>query len=613
VMVRPAPPEKPETGQHGDPHPSSPLLMSTIRRGHVMDRRDFIKSGAIGAAALTVGGLAPWLSPEGAFAASKMHRENGKPWKFGVMADTQWSKNADGQNPGTCAVGIINLVNAEFIAHGVKFVIQVGDLIDSETDSPNGNAGMRTMPVRAAAAQKLYDNGIGFFPLRGNHEGSLIGANELDKLYPQTRGFGPNVHGASNFSSPFASLDGCSYSFDFHNIRFVMLDQFVRADGTGFGNIATTVVDKNIIDQQPWIDSSLAGRAKNSHAFVLAHKNLIGQNHVDCLFGANPSTNPVERDAFITSLAKNGVRYTLGGHDHMHHRSVIKTADGSASVKEIICASDSYKFYYPGKPSNDNTYDVPARETTIAQELDTIGFYIFTVDGPRITVDFYSSTIGMPYGAPVGNESKLVNSPTSTRFYRRERFGYSLNGKEFVVAQGASLTPVMDSFHGTVARILGGTNGATAVDASGRPLSKAIDTGWSYPRKNDDSLASHVLTLWGLADNLALWDESLGATLGMLPNADRTEKGDTYALSISYDDLAAHGQHFNNGKFGVATRDANGHWVKAVSKNFGGTTNFVLGPWNSSYGLGTYGVDTHTKTAWAVVNYDGDFAVAKGL
>ncbi|MDR3687387.1 MAG: metallophosphoesterase, partial [Coriobacteriia bacterium] len=329
-----------------------------------MDRRDFIKSGAIGAAALTVGGLAPWLTPEGAFAASRMHRENGKPWKFGVMADTQWGKNLDGQNPGTCAVGIISLVNAEFIKHGVKFVIQVGDLIDQEDDTTNGTAGKRTMPVRAAAAQALYDAEIGFFPLRGNHEGSTTAANEFLGLYPQARGYGKHVHGADNFSSPFAALDGLSYSFDFSNVRFVMLDQFARADGSVFNGTttaylspastgpSTAAVGANIIDQQPWIDSSLSGRRKNSHAFVLAHKNLIGQNHVDTLFGDDPSKNPAGRNAFIGSLAKNGVRYTLGGHDHMHHRSLVTSPDGSATVKEIICSSDSYKFYYPAKPSN---------------------------------------------------------------------------------------------------------------------------------------------------------------------------------------------------------------------------------------------------------------------
>ena len=269
-----------------------------------MDRRDFIKSGAIGAAALAVGGMAPWLSPEAAMAASKFHRENGKPWKFGVMADTQWPANVDGKNPGTCAVAIVNALNAEFIKREVKFVIQVGDLIDQEDDTVNGHAGMRTMPVRAAAAQPLYDAGIGFFPLRGNHEGSTTAANEFAHLYPQARGYGKNVHGADNFSSPFAALDGLSYSFDFSNVRFVMLDQFARADGSVFNGTttaylspastlpSTAAVGYNVIDQQPWIDSTLSGRKKGTHAFVLAHKNLIGQNHVDTLFGDDPSKNP---------------------------------------------------------------------------------------------------------------------------------------------------------------------------------------------------------------------------------------------------------------------------------------------------------------------------------
>ena len=158
-----------------------------------MDRREFLKSGAFGAAGLALGAAVPWLTPESALAASNLYRKSGKPFKFGVMADTQWKKNLDGQNPGTVAVGIVNLLNAEFIKHDVKFVIQVGDLVDSEDDSSNGHAGLRTMPVRAGAAQALYDAGIGFYPVRGNHEGSVTAANEFAKLYPQARGFGKNV------------------------------------------------------------------------------------------------------------------------------------------------------------------------------------------------------------------------------------------------------------------------------------------------------------------------------------------------------------------------------------------------------------------------------------
>ncbi len=137
-----------------------------------------------------------------------------------------------------------------------------------------------------------------------------------------------------------------------------------------------------------------------------------------------------------------------------------------------------------------------------------------------------------------------------------------------------------------------------------------MNTGWSAPHHDDRAVASYVLTLWGLADNLSLWDETL---TGLLPSADRTAKGDTFALAITYDALAANGAAFRSGRFGIATRSAAGGWVNAVDQNFGGSKHFVFGAWNPSYPLGTYGVDTTTQTAWAVVNYDGDFAVARNI
>jgi hypothetical protein len=58
--------------------------------------------------------------------------------------------------------------------------------------------------------------------------------------------------------------------------------------------------------------------------------------------------------------------------------------------------------------------------------------------------------------------------------------------------------------------------------------------------------------------------------------------------------------------------DSNGNWSNAANQNSGGTKNYVNGPWSSSYGLGTYGIDPATNSAWAVLNYDGIFAVAAG-
>ncbi len=203
--------------------------------------------------------------------------------------------------------------------------------------------------------------------------------------------------------------------------------------------------------------------------------------------------------------------------------------DNNSSVQEIIAASNSYKFYIPQIPTNDTKYNVPAfggtRETPIAQELFTVGYYIVTVDGPRVTVDHYASDNGCGGRLGAGVDCDLLATPALT-FVKRESFGYSLNGKEFLIAQGAPYTDVRDGFDGTTARILCCVNGSTATLYDGRHTTKAVNTGWAHKEDehrwghgHDRDLASNILSLWGLAD------------LG-------TDQTDTYVLSMSYDIVA---------------------------------------------------------------------------
>jgi len=543
-----------------------------------MNRRDFLKYSGAGLAGLTMAIHFPFLTPRRALAATGA-------WTFGVMADTQWQSSTE---PATCAVSIINALNAQFINHGVRYVIQVGDLVDSE-----GTASVN-LQTRADAASALYSAGIGFFPLRGNHEASQTSANKFVSLWPQSQGNGSNIFGATNFNSPaIAGLTGLSYSFDMDNVRSVLIDQFTRTDGSGSNN------NNAVLDQTSWIDSRISSRPADSHAFIFSHKNLIGQNHKDVLFGSSLTANAAARDAFITSLQNNGARYQIGGHDHMHHRSLVKTSDGTAEVGQIICSSNSYKFYTP--QSGDD-----GRETPLEQELYTIGYYIYTVDGPRLYVDFYSASNGLDYGP-----GDISPAPSVFNFYLRESFGYSLNGKQFKIAHGQSYTSVQDTFNTTTAKILGGTNGNTETDYLGRALSKTVNTGW-LAGSGTTPLISDVLSLWGMADNLSLYNASL---TGLLPNADESKQSDTFALSMSYDPaVTVNSGTINQGQVvALSTRDANGNWVNAVNANFGGRKRFILGAWNSAYPLGTYGVDPATCTAWAVINSagSGQFAVTK--
>jgi hypothetical protein len=523
-------------------------------------------------------------------------------WKFGLMADTQWTGVADdGRNPSSDAIDIALQLADRFVGEGVKFVVQVGDLTD--------NGSNLALDTRAKFTQPLYDAGIGYFPLRGNHESSAAGAAEFTRVFPQTSGGNHNATPVDAFvatvddarlrtvlpppasaqfkvgtvvGSPNAALTGLTYAVDYDNARLVLTDMFLSG--------------QPMPAQLPWINATLAANP-GMHAFTFSHKGLLTENHRDTLFGADPSADPTSQDIFINGLANNGVRIHALGHDHMHDRSLVATTDGvTAKVMQLVCASDSSKFYIPAQPSNDEQFDLPAtkfghtRQTILAQELYTVGYYVYGVDGPRVTVDFYGSTnvspiISNPLTTPIKPDAEyLITTTPAMQLAKRESFGYSLNGKQFVIAEGQPYTVVQDAFLGTSARILGGTNGDASVDGSLRPYSRAVNTGWTLP---DPRTSSAILTLWGMV--------SLGAS-----------QTDTYALSLSYA-----GGHMTDGSFGLAARDpATGAWVNAVDLDVGGAKTFVVGAWDASYGLGTYGIDPVTGTVWAVVNHAGDFAAA---
>ncbi len=586
------------------------------------------------------------------------------PWKFGIISDTQWT-TADpaNQNPNTIPASIIKQVNQQFIninncTHDLKFVIAMGDMVDTGSQVNDY--------TRALYSQDLYSAGIGFFPIRGNHEAAngtyLTSDADYWHAYPQLSN-GMNNATPSDITSslipaavlavnPPASITGStftigtdfsyptaantanhsvSYSFQYNNATFMMLDQFQSPD---------YYTSHIIPEQQAWISSTLSGRPANTHAFAFTHKNILGGNHKDNMFGGqatdstgknidpgdgfglDPSTvitntpgltvgaKQAAEDTFLGLLQANKVKYMISGHDHHHYNSVVTSHDQQSKVHQLICASDSSKFYTPGNP-------VSANDMPVEQDLQRIGYYIFNVDGPRVTIDYFADNHGgwqSDANYPMGT-TDLTNFPKnvtpSLTFIKRSTTGYSLNGKENLVAQSGSYAMTDDTtvaatmehgFLGTSMAILSGTNNSTAATNYGKPTSKAVNTGWTeidrwhekcsdHKRSPDLDPASDILTMWGMAD--------LGS-----------DQTDTYALSLSYDHHRLLPIQLTKGLLGLVSRDENGHWVNAVDKNFGGAKKFVLGPYKSGYELGTYGIDLRTHTVWAVINYNGDFAAA---
>lgn len=603
------------------------------------------KAVKVGAAAVCVLGLAAGLSIGGlgshsANAAAPIRKPastssvDSQKWSFGIIGDTQWTVSDDGYNPNTVAANIIKQVDQRFKQAGVKLVVAVGDTIDVSSKT--------AIDTRALYAQDLYNAGIGFYPLRGNHEVSTAGYTdsgpEFQYLFPQ---IGTGVNNAtpsavlnntstlipaadlannppakktgktftvgSSFSFPTSvntdpANKSLSYSFRYNNATFMLLDQF---DASGNSN------DSTIAQQQPWITSVLSSRPANTQAFVFSHKMLLGGEHKDNLFGANivPANTAAGQDPgdgsgmdttklstseltalqakqttennFLASLQANNVPFVISGHDHHDYESVVTSPDGKSQVHELITQSDSSKFYTPSAPFSAN--DAPVQE-----DLNRIGYYIVTVDGPLVTIDYYGDTTGgYDYGLDGGTFT----------FRKMSSMSYSLNGKEDLVTQGGSYAMTDNTtkaatmeagYTGTTMAILGGTDGSIQTTNYGTKIRNDVNTGWQPAQAG---LSSDILTLSGMS-------ETLGSA-----------KTDEYVLSMSYVPNAMTSAFLKSGKFGLLTRDAKGEWVTAVSENAGISRNFVLGPWNSTYKLGTYGVDPATKTAWAVINYNGKFAV----
>jgi hypothetical protein len=637
--------------------------------------------------------------------------------KVGIMADTQWTVGDDpeGKNPNSVSAALAGVIQQELVDKGVELVIQLGDLSDL--------AGDDAVYARADTAQPLIDAGIGFWPLRGNHEtyGFLFGNDpnhDMDlpafrDAYPQLTGQG-NLLGAANVSNPsdvygddLSILDGLSYSFDYgppgSNARFVIVDveQTVYSEvfpephplyGTPYTYVFFTVyqvdfpvegvtdvynsaavaveVDKEItiepgtwfrIDssgnpstnmyawdmvnpdqtsgydyyfpydvwvvpqepswsaagteywpgsQQDWIDERLDMATRGTeHAFVLSHRGLMGTNHVDCFFGSNPGSKSSTQNPFYASLADNGVKYMLSGHDHLHNRALVDSPDGLSQVEQIIHMAASTKFYGPASLNSfTGAYGpVKQRETEISQELYNVGYYVMTIAGPRAIVDYYADADDgfqdnedYPYG-PDDPENPPLFLP-ELNFVLRESYGYSNNGQQYLVAQGDPYTVVQETYGNTTARILDGTNASTATDATPevidgegitqsapRALMKTVNTGWVD--NPGDSVKSDIFFLIGMGE------------LGPTP-----DKTDTIVLEMSTGERFPYSYIWPH-KIGIATY-VNGEWVNAVSENFGGTPTFVLGPYQAGYGLGTYGFDPFTRTFWAVLNYNADFAIA---
>lgn len=314
-------------------------------------------------------------------------------WKFGVIPDTQWKNREEGYRG--VAVHIIDAVNEEMIRRKVDIVIHVGDVTDYATQP--------AFDLAARHFKTLTDAGIKFYPIRGNHDvlGGVITAEQFAKAFPDL----PGTPGGVGSSPDLPGMAGLTYSFVHKNARFFMLDIFSVKGRNG------ERIEYKPSDFQPWIDTELK-KKDFEQVFIVSHKNLIGQRHKDNLFSLRtPNGHPEMQNRFFKSFQNAGARFYLSGHDHMYYRSRIRSMDRQSELVQIICGSCSSVFYEPKEPFS--LRDIPQ-----AQETGRVGFMIFTIEGDKVTGEYYSTE---PFG----------DIPAKPNWDLRERFGYSGGGKYF--------------------------------------------------------------------------------------------------------------------------------------------------------------------------------------
>ena len=193
--------------------------------------------------------------------------------------------------------------------------------------------------------------------MRGNHE-TYVWASDgnrssytspilPEKLYPQTRGLSQDVRRDQLqqprpiVKPPNISLDlaPMSYSFDYNNARFVIVNPWVTAKPEGQSPPPATTFGYSITEQQPWISSRLDKMFARyrpclrdcpiSPSWPKATKTLCSR-----------ATRTPTRTCRIPStlgLSEQQCEVLLAGHDHMNQHSIIASPDGD--VEE--CTSSS--------------------------------------------------------------------------------------------------------------------------------------------------------------------------------------------------------------------------------------------------------------------------------
>ena len=192
----------------------------------MIDRRDFLRLGAVGVGAVFVSGLARAAEASGATASEDFY--------FVQLSDAHWgfrgAANPDAEHTLTKAVSTVNSLKLQ-----PDFIIFTGDLTHT-TDDPAERRKRMTEFKEIVAGLKV--KAMHFLP--GEHDASLDNGAAYKELFGQSY-----------------------YTFEHKGIHFIALDNVSDAGGR-IGDV-----------QLDWLKRDLAAQAQHARIVVFTHRPLF--------------------------------------------------------------------------------------------------------------------------------------------------------------------------------------------------------------------------------------------------------------------------------------------------------------------------------------------------
>ncbi len=217
-------------------------------------------------------------------------------WKFVVVGDTHVTNNSD----------TIKEMIPYFIQDSIDLILICGDIVEGGRTTTSAELESQ-LNMWQTIFEPLYDEGIGIYPVRGNHEDD---AN--DDITAWNNVFSDSKALPQNGPSGETNL---TYSFNHKNALFIGLDNYV------------TIHKVN----QEWLNEQLSAN-QQPHVFAFGHEAAFKVFHTDCL-----DDFATDRNIFWESLKDAGVRAYFCGHDHFFNASLIDDSDGNTGNDIYQC------------------------------------------------------------------------------------------------------------------------------------------------------------------------------------------------------------------------------------------------------------------------------------